>query len=115
MALNPENTVDIIEIMENWIDRVRPPEPIRSELDLSYTIDKQSIILFEERPAFLNPLTITRSPFAKTTYIKAVNAWKIYWMRSNLKWILYEPKPSVKNLKAFLKLVDEDEYHCFKG
>ena len=34
---------------------------------------------------------------------------------SNKKWTLYEPRPWVKNLKAFIKLVDNDEYHCFKG
>jgi hypothetical protein len=32
-----------------------------------------------------------------------------------LKWTLYDPKPKVKSLKDFLKLVEEDEYHCFRG
>jgi hypothetical protein len=115
MALNLESTVDIIETMENWMERIRPPHHIRPELDISYKIDKQSIILFEIRPAFRNPSELKELPFAKVRYVKSENIWKVYWMRSNLKWTLYEPRPQVKNLKAFIKLVDDDAYHCFKG
>ena len=115
MALNLKNTVDIIETMENWMERIRPPHNIRSKLDICYKIDNQSIILFEIRPAFRNPLQFIEIPFAKVTYVKTENIWKVYWMRSNKKWIQYEPRPRVKNLKAFIKLVDDDEYHCFKG
>ena len=115
MALNLENTVDIIETMENWMERIRPPQNIQSKLDICYKIDNQSIILFEIRPAFRNPLQFIEIPFAKVTYVKTENIWKVYWMRSNKKWIQYEPRPRVKNLKAFIKLVDDDEYHCFKG
>ena len=43
------------------------------------------------------------------------NIWKVFWQRADLKWHSYEPKPTVKQLTDFLKLVDEDEHHCFKG
>jgi hypothetical protein len=115
MAFNLENTVDIIEIMENWMERIRPPLHIRPELDISFKIDRQSIILFEIRPSFRNPSELIELPFAKVSFVKSENIWKVYWMRSNKKWTLYEPRPQVKNLKAFIKLVDDDEYHCFKG
>ena len=115
MALNLENTVDIIELMENWMERIRPPLHIRPELDISYKIADQSIILFEIRPAFRNPKELIELAYAKTTYVKKEDIWKVYWMRGNLKWTLYEPRPKVKNLEAFMKLVDEDKYHCFKG
>jgi len=115
MALNLSNTIDIIELMENYIERTRPPEHIRHDLDIGYRIDNQSIILFEIRPAFRNPMELQESPYAKATYVKAENKWKVYWMRGNLKWTLYDPKPKVKNLKDFLKLVAEDKFHCFKG
>lgn len=115
MALELLNTVDIIEIMENYIVRIRPPEHIRAKLDISYKIDNQSIILFEIRPKFQSPAEKIESEYAKATYVKSENKWKVYWMRGNLKWDLYDPKPKVKSLKEFLTLVDEDKYHCFKG
>ncbi len=61
MTLNLENTVDIIEIMENWMERIRPPEQIRSKVDISYKIDDQSIIVFEIRPGFANPQQLMES------------------------------------------------------
>ena len=115
MALNLDKTVDIIELMENHIEQIRPPLHIRHELDISYKIENQSIILLEIRPSFRNPLELTEEPYAKTTFVKSENNWKVYWMRGNLKWTLYGPKPKVKTLKDFLNIVEEDKYHCFKG
>ncbi|GAA4457121.1 hypothetical protein GCM10023189_27350 [Nibrella saemangeumensis] len=115
MALDPIKTVDIIELMENYLERIRPPESIREQLDIGYRIDNQSIILFETRPQFRNPEKKMETDYAKATYVKSENKWKVYWMRGNMNWTLYEPKPRVSNLKRFLELVDEDKYHCFKG
>lgn len=115
MALELLNTVEIIEIMENYMERVRPPEHIRNKLDLTYKIDNQSIMLQEVRPKFQNPGQIGEYSFAKATYVKSEDKWKVYWMPGNLKWTLYQIKPKVNNLKEFLELVEEDKHHCFKG
>ena len=108
-------TIDIIEIMENHLEKIRPREEIRSQLDIGYTIEKQSIILNEIRPVWRDPSVYKEYGFAKTTYVKSKNVWKVYWMRADLKWHPYDPKPEVKTLQQFLKIVDEDKYHCFKG
>lgn len=115
MPLDLTNTVDIIELMENYIQRIRPPENIREKLDVNYRIENQSIILFEIRPRFQDPDNKIELDYAKATYVKSTNCWKVYWMRANLKWALYDLKPEVSNLKDFTNLVDEDKYHCFKG
>jgi len=115
MALELLNIIEIIEVMENYMEQVRPPEHIRNRLDLTYKIDNQSIILQELRPKFRDPDQIMESGYAKATFVKSEKKWKVYWMGSNLKWTLYEPEPEVGNLKKFLNLVDEDKYHCFKG
>ena len=115
MALNLENTVDIIELMENYIESMRPPADIRDKLDINYAIDKQSVIIYEIRPAFRDPSKKIESPNAKATYVKKEDCWKVFWMRSNLKWYPYDPKPKVKTLKKFLEVVQKDEYGCFRG
>ena len=114
MAFELTHTVDTIEIMENYIQRNRPPEHIRKKLDISYRIENQSIFLSEIRPMFMNPAEKIQLDYAKTIYVKKTNKWKVYWMGANLKWYPY-PKPEVNSLKAFLKFVDKDEYHYFKG
>ncbi|PBQ34695.1 hypothetical protein CNR22_23940 [Sphingobacteriaceae bacterium] len=115
MALDITKSVDIIETMENYISKIRPAQEIRNKLDFGYEIDGQSVILQEIRPNWRDPSVIQRSGYAKTTFVQKKNIWKVFWLRSDLKWYSYDPKPTVKKLTDFLKLVDEDKHHCFKG
>ncbi len=55
MTLDITQSVDIIEIMENYMSKVRPRPEIRDKLDLEYQIDGQSVILNEIRPFWNNP------------------------------------------------------------
>lgn len=115
MALDISKTLGIIETMENYISKVRPKPEIRHLLDIGYEIRDQSVILQEIRPAFRDPTVIRRFGYAKATFVHSKNSWKIYWKRADLEWHSYSPRPSVRQLKDFLKLVDEDRYACFKG
>ncbi len=115
MSFDALNTVHIIEIMENYIERTRPPKEIRAQLDVNYRIANQSIILFEVRPSWQDKTHYMTHDFAKSTYEKKSGVWKIYWLRANLKWNLYEPEPTVKKLTDFLNIVEADKLGCFRG
>lgn len=115
MAIDVLQTLDVIEAMENFIARKRPPEHIRPKLDIGYKIEGQSIIIFEIRPQWDKPEIILEHSFAKTTFVKSKNNWKVFWMRADLKWHRYTPTPAVNTVLEFAKLVEEDEYHCFWG
>ena len=115
MTLDVLKSVDIIMTLENYLIKVRLKPEIRDELDLGYELKGQSVILHEIRPAWNNPKVILTEDYAKATFVKNKNIWKVYWLRADLKWHSYKPKPTVKNLAEFLALVDEDEYSCFKG
>lgn len=115
MAIDILKTVDIIEIMENYLEEVRPPEDIRNELDIGYKIEDQSVVLVEIRPIWNNPSEIREYGYAKATFNKSKNVWRIFWMPGNLKWLSYKGAPEVRTLKEFLKIVDEDKMGCFKG
>jgi hypothetical protein len=115
MSLDISQSLDIIETMENYIARVRPPVDIRPKLDLCYELEGQSVILTEIRPLWTNPKEFRSHGYAKATFVKSSNVWKIYWLRATGKWRLYAPDPQVKNLSEFLDIVDEDRCHCFRG
>ncbi len=115
MTLDITKSVDIIEIMENYISRIRPAPEIRNQVDLNYEINDQSVILNEIRPAWNKPQEILTIGYAKATYVKSKNIWKVFWKRADNKWHSYAPKLTVKELKDFLKLVDQDKHGCFKG
>lgn len=107
--------LDIVETMENFINRIRPKEEIRDRIDIAYKIEKQSIIIFEIRPSLRDPMLKIELPIAKTVHVKSKKQWKIYWMKRDLKWHPYDPESIVKTLKEFLKIVTEDEKGCFWG
>ncbi|MCA0380631.1 MAG: DUF3024 domain-containing protein [Bacteroidetes bacterium] len=115
MAIDVLQALDVIEVMENYLQRIRPPEEIRAKLDIAYKIEGQSIIVFEIRPHWKNPNEMAEFPVAKTTFVKTNNHWKVFWMKSDLKWHAYSPKSIVKSIKEFTQLIEEDKYHCFWG
>lgn len=67
------------------------------------------------RPRWDKPEIIVEYPVAKATYIKTKEYWKIFWLRSNLKWYSYTPKPYVYSLKDFTTIVEKDDHNCFWG
>lgn len=102
-------------LVAKYIERRRPPEELRDKIDLSFRIEGQSIVIFTIRPVWLQPDQKHESPAAKAIFVRTKNNWKVFWMRADLKWHVYPPKPTVKTLGQFLKLVEEDKYCCFWG
>ncbi len=114
MKFDVNFSVDIIETMENYLLKERPPLELRDRLDIGYEIEGQSIILQEIRPDCDIPDVYHRYGYAKTTFVKSSKRWKVYWLRGNLQWYAYQPAV-VDSLAEFLDLVDEDADHAFKG
>lgn len=115
MNIDALQTVEIIEVMENCIQKMRPPEHLRSQLDIGYNIEGQSIIIHEIRPRWDNPDIIKEFPVAKATFVKSKSHWKLFWMRADLKWHAYPAEPTVKTVADFVRIVDEDKHACFWG
>lgn len=115
MALEFENEIEIIEVMEGYLINARPPEEIRNQLDINYRVEGQSIVIFEIRPFCDDPNKKIECYVAKTTFVKKENIWKIFWIRADMKWYSYQPNPKVKSLKEFIKIVEEDKLGCFWG
>ena len=102
------------QIME-FVESRRPKEDIRPELDIGYRITGQNFEIFEIRPRWKQPDITQEISVAKATYIKSKKKWKLYWMRSDLKWHRYEPLSDTKSLQDVLKEIGEDPYCCFWG
>lgn len=115
MAVSSLQVLDIIEVMEGFLERNRPPENMRAKLDVGYKIEGQSIIIHDIRPLFNDSSRTIYPAIAKATFVKRKNHWKVFWLRSNLKWYAYAPEPTVKTLKDFVTLVEEDKHACFWG
>jgi Protein of unknown function (DUF3024) len=105
----------IEKAVEAFMKKRRPPSHIRSKLDLGFQIKGHSVELFTIRPAWDDPKIIRHHPFAKTTFVRSTNTWKIFWQRRDLKWHGYAPDPYVQSFAEFLEVVDRDDHACFFG
>jgi len=115
MAFSELDIKRIENAMKEFLTKHRPPPHIRAELDIGYRVIGQSVEIFEIRPQWDNPTIIREHPFAKATYVRTQNLWKVFWKRSDLKWHGYEPVSTVKSIAEFLAAVDADPYGCFFG
>ena len=104
-------------LLKQFFDEKGPPPDIRDELHWGFRINpvQQTVELFEIRPYFMDASRKIESKFAKAAYVKTSKPWKTYWMRRTGKWTKYDPYPKVKTIEEFLKVVKEDEFHCFFG
>jgi len=100
---------------EAFLTVKRPPPHIRKQLDIGYRIEDQSIEIFEIRPDWQNASVILEHSFAKATYVKTQQAWKIFWQRADLKWHSYEPVVSVESIEEYFDAVVDDPHGCFWG
>jgi hypothetical protein len=115
MSIDLIKTAEVIEVLENYLDEIRPPEKMRSELDISYKIENKSVIIYEIRPRYDNPEIKIESDIARTTWVKVKGYWKIFWIRSDLRWHTYAPHPVAQTIQEFVDVVEQDKYGCFWG
>ncbi|GBD90187.1 hypothetical protein BMS3Abin04_00904 [bacterium BMS3Abin04] len=115
MKLTKQQIEEIEKAAAKFLYYRRPPEEIRDKVDLAYRIEDQNVFIYEIRPKWDDEKIIIEEPIAKATYVKAQKHWKIFWMRGNLQWTLYEPIPYVKLISDFFDVVSDDEMYCFFG
>ena len=109
----------IVDIQESkiasFVEKKRPPVEMRDKLDVGYRFENNVVEIFTIRPRWDNKEEKLESSVAKAKYISSKRVWKVYWMRSNLKWYAYDPRPEVYTLEEFIELIDRDIHHCFWG
>jgi hypothetical protein len=117
MALSEFEHARLEKSLQQFCEEKGPPAHLRGQLSWGFTVDpvKQTVHLFEVRPHFMEKDRMIQSSIAKASFVKSSKMWKVYWMRGTGKWILYEPYPEALTIEEFLKVVKEDEHHCFFG
>src|SRR6266508_1709922 len=113
MALTVNEIKEITRMMDKFVNENRPHPDIRHEIDIGWRLEGQSVYLFEIRPLWNDKDVYGQYDYAKATRVQSQKHWKIYWMRSNLKWYKYRPLESVGNLQRFLIETEKDPHGCF--
>ena len=115
MAFNEHERVANHAALKWFLARHEAPAHLREQLDFGYKIVGHTIDVFEIRPDWQDKSTTRHTPVARVKYVRTQDEWRLYWMRADLKWHLYEPAPVHASLQETLAVVDKDEYCCFFG
>ena len=113
MSLDISKSIEVIETLENYFAKKRPRPPNKLQLDFSYEIKDQSVILFEIRRTLSDPDNFYKIPFGKATFISEDNHWKVYYARADKQWHSFTPRPFVKEFKDFLKTFEATDLSEF--
>lgn len=112
---NP-SVCSIIELqIQTEVEKLRPEEEIRGELDYGYSFTDNTLEVYSIRPRWNHKNEKFHSPIIKCRYVKSSHIWKIYWMRASGKWVSYEPHPIAKDVQEIFSVLNDDEYGCFFG
>ncbi len=115
MALSEFEIKRMEKLVGTYVEYRRPAPQIRNKVDLSFRVNGQSFEILEIRPQWDDPSKTTELPLAKATFVKSKKIWKIFWMRSDMKWHAYTPCATADSLEEVLNVIEEDIYHCFWG
>jgi len=101
--------------LAEFVAKRRPPEHIRSRLDLGTEEYGHVIEIFTVVPHYQNKAKLVRQNVARIRFYRSREQWQLYWQRADMKWHLYEPDPIHHTLHQALKTIDVDEHCCFFG
>jgi hypothetical protein len=79
--------------------RRHSPPQYQNELRFTYEVHRHDVSVWEVRPAYKRPGEWTKMGVAKFKYDRTKKTWKLYWMRQDMKWHLYDPSPGASESK----------------
>lgn len=85
------------------------------QLHFVYHVDAHRVSIYEERPPWDGRGEWMRHGVARLRYVRKTDCWKLYWMRADLKWHVYDPDPMPRDLESLVAVVDEDKHCAFFG
>ncbi len=109
-----------LRYIENSVGKMcnqRSPIILRDKLRILYEVKGLDVVVYEERPYWDKKSEWTKMGVAKFKYSRKDDVWKLYWMRRDMKWHLYDVgmPEGTKRLELLVKEVDADPYGAFFG
>lgn len=105
--------------IENSIGRLcqqRTSPEFADELRFVYEVDGHSVSIYEIRPVWNDPSKTTKMGVARFKYTRTKKEWRLYWMRRDLEWHLYDPDVAIsKSLEPLVEVVETDRSGAFFG
>ena len=107
-----------LKLIENTVGEMcqrRSPAQLRDKVRTVYLITKYSVEVYEQKTIWNNREEWTNTGIAKFLYTKTTKKWKLYWVRQDGKWHLYETLSESTTIETLVEEVDKDLYSTFWG
>jgi hypothetical protein len=91
-----------------------PPE-YADELRTVYEVKGHTVTVYEERPPWDGVGEWTRAGIARLRNYRSRREWRLYWMRQDLRWHLYDPDEMPADLDSLVAVIEADEHGAFFG
>ena len=95
--------------------KTRIPEKIKDQIQLVYSIEKNTATLIEKRPLWNDSSRWSELPVAIMIFDKKSMAWQLYWIRGNGKKEIYPQLEPQKDLQRCIDEIDKDPLYTFWG
>jgi hypothetical protein len=111
-----ELTLQRIDRCVGGLCRNRTNPSIADQLRFEYEVSGHAVSVYEVRPDWQDPSQETKMGIARFRFIKSRSEWRLYWMRRDLKWHLYDPDVSInRRLEPLVAVVEKDQWRAFFG
>lgn len=95
--------------------RRRSPRQYAGQLRFVYDVEGHRVSIYEERPPRRGTGEWTRQGVARFRYARTTGQWTLFWMRTDLKWHVYDPDVMPRDLASLVELVERDKHCAFFG
>ena len=114
MALTEIQKAQVEKLLTPYCAK-RVPAPVRSKVRVGYRVDRNAVILYEERPAFQPPHDWQEMVIAKFLYVGTRREWRLYCQHRDSNWHAYQALPASSSFAKLLDEVDADPTGIFWG
>ena len=107
-----------LKLIANTVGKMcgrRSPPHFRDQVRISHYVKDRSVEVYEERPRWKDKNKWTSTGVAKFVYVKTTQKWKLYWVRADLRWHLYQPLAESRSIEKLVTEVDKDPHGAFFG
>jgi hypothetical protein len=95
--------------------RMRSPAELADELRTVHEVEGHSVTMYEGRPPWDGVGEWTRRGIARFRFSRSRREWRLYWMRQDLRWHLYDADEMPADLASLVAVVEADKYGAFFG
>jgi len=98
----------VLKAVGAFIEKKRPPERLRSRVDLRASIGLSDVVISIWRD---DDAGVRETPVARMRWFNSRKIWRLFWRHDDGTWKAYEPYPEASRIATHLRTIEEDSLY----